>query len=75
MTWTYILRQGDLPPGEMQRYEGGPEPVMVCNVDGEFFAVQDTCTHGDWALSDGYLTVILSNARCISASSACGPGR
>src|SRR3546814_14225111 len=28
---------------------------MVCNVDGEFFAVQDTCTHGNWALSDGYL--------------------
>lgn len=55
MAWTYIMRQSDLPPGEMQRHEGGPEPVMVCNVDGEFFAVQDTCTHGNWALSDGYL--------------------
>lgn len=55
MAWTYIMQQSALPPGEMQRHEGGPEPVMVCNVGGEFFAVQDTCTHGQWALSDGYL--------------------
>ncbi|WP_149135066.1 non-heme iron oxygenase ferredoxin subunit [Cupriavidus campinensis] len=55
MTWTYIMRQSDLPPGEMRRHEGGPEPVVICHVDGEFFAVQDTCTHGNWALSDGYL--------------------
>jgi nitrite reductase/ring-hydroxylating ferredoxin subunit len=39
----------------MLRFEGGPEPILVCNVDGEFFATQDTCTHADWPLSDGYL--------------------
>lgn len=55
MTWTFITRQSDLQPGEMCRHEGGPEPVVLCNVGGEFFAVQDTCTHGEWALSDGYL--------------------
>jgi len=55
MTFTRICSSGDLPPGEMLRFEGGPEPILVCNVDGEFFATQDTCTHADWALSEGYL--------------------
>ncbi|WP_426026170.1 non-heme iron oxygenase ferredoxin subunit [Brevundimonas sp. TSRC1-1] len=55
MAWTNIMRRSDLQPGDMHRHEGGPEPVLLCNVDGEFFAVQDTCTHGEWALSDGYL--------------------
>jgi chlorobenzene dioxygenase ferredoxin/benzene/toluene dioxygenase ferredoxin subunit len=39
----------------MVRFEGGPEPIVICNVDEEVFALQDTCTHGEWALSDGYL--------------------
>lgn len=55
MAWTHVLKLSDLPPGEMLRHEGGLEPVLVCNVAGEIFAVQDTCTHGQWALSDGYL--------------------
>ncbi|MBT9160541.1 MAG: Benzene 1,2-dioxygenase system ferredoxin subunit [Dehalococcoidia bacterium] len=55
MAWTNIMRRSELQPGDMYRHEGGPEPVLVCNVNGEFFAVQDTCTHGEWALSDGYL--------------------
>lgn len=39
----------------MLRVEDGPEPILVCNVGGEFFAVQDTCSHDDWSLADGDL--------------------
>jgi nitrite reductase/ring-hydroxylating ferredoxin subunit len=35
--------------------EEGPEPVGLFNVDGEYFAIDDTCTHGEWSLCDGYL--------------------
>ncbi|WOQ16266.1 non-heme iron oxygenase ferredoxin subunit [Raineyella sp. W15-4] len=55
MSFTRICAVGDVPPGEMLRYEDGPEPILVANVDGEFFATQDTCTHSDWPLSDGFL--------------------
>ncbi len=55
MALTRICSISDLAPGEMLRFEEGPEPVLVCNVDGEFFATQDTCTHDEWALSDGDL--------------------
>ncbi|SKB98338.1 non-heme iron oxygenase ferredoxin subunit [Sphingopyxis flava] len=55
MGYTKVIERKNLPKGEMHRHEGGSEPVLICNVGGEFFAVQDTCTHGDWSLSDGYL--------------------
>lgn len=55
MTFRKVCSRSDLPEGEMLRFEGGPEPVLVCNIGGEFLAIQDTCTHGDWPLSDGYL--------------------
>ncbi|WKX01892.1 bifunctional 3-phenylpropionate/cinnamic acid dioxygenase ferredoxin subunit (plasmid) [Rhodococcus aetherivorans] len=55
MAPTKVCDRNDLPPGEMLRYEGGPEPILVSNVDGEFFAVQDVCSHDNWALSEGFL--------------------
>lgn len=30
-------------------------PIAVFNVDGEFFATDDTCTHAQSSLSDGYI--------------------
>ena len=44
----------DLPPGEAVRVEADV-PLAVFNVDGELFAVDDTCTHQDASLADGYL--------------------
>lgn len=55
MTLTKVCSSEDLAEGDILRFEGGPEPILVCNVGGEFFATQDTCTHDEWALSDGYL--------------------
>ena len=33
--------------------EVGNDPVVLINLDGEFFALNDTCTHQDASLSDG----------------------
>jgi len=45
----------DVPPGTIRRVELDGEPVAVCNVDGEIFAVSDRCTHASIPLSDGDL--------------------
>ncbi len=47
----------DIGPGEMKYVEAGlnDEPIVVINVDGEFFALTDTCTHEDASLSDGQI--------------------
>lgn len=39
----------------MKQFAGGSEPILVCKVDGEVHAVQDTCTHDTWSLADGFL--------------------
>lgn len=53
--WEPVARVGDLPHGRLMYVEVGEEPVCLANVDGEFFAVCDMCTHQDASLSDGEL--------------------
>src|SRR5919108_1107170 len=44
-----------LPPGEAMRVEAQP-PISVFHTDdGEVFAIDDTCTHQDASLADGWL--------------------
>ncbi|MEU9133562.1 bifunctional 3-phenylpropionate/cinnamic acid dioxygenase ferredoxin subunit [Kitasatospora sp. NPDC048540] len=51
-----VCRIDELPPGEALRVtEGVPAPVAVFNSDGTFYAVDDTCTHQDASLADGWL--------------------
>jgi 3-phenylpropionate/trans-cinnamate dioxygenase ferredoxin subunit len=44
----------ELPPGAAVRLEGDV-PIAVFNVDGELYAVDDTCTHQDASLADGWV--------------------
>ncbi|MFD9726017.1 bifunctional 3-phenylpropionate/cinnamic acid dioxygenase ferredoxin subunit [Streptomyces sp. NPDC059072] len=48
-------RLADLPRGEAHRLDIHP-PVSVFHTDdGELFAIDDTCTHQDASLADGWL--------------------
>lgn len=50
-----VCRVADLPRGEALRIESDP-PVAVFHTEGgEFYAIDDTCTHQDASLSDGWL--------------------
>ena len=44
----------DLPEGESTRVVAHV-PVAVFNAEGELFAIDDTCTHQDASLSEGWL--------------------
>ncbi|GAB2976589.1 bifunctional 3-phenylpropionate/cinnamic acid dioxygenase ferredoxin subunit [Amycolatopsis acidiphila] len=44
----------DLPPGEAIRVDADV-PIAVFNADGTFYAIDDTCTHQDASLADGWL--------------------
>lgn len=46
----------DLPPGAMRRVDvPGGAPIAVYNVDGEYYATADTCTHAQASLTEGDL--------------------
>ncbi len=49
-----VCRLDELPPGGSARIEA-EVPIAIFNVDGELFAIDDTCTHQDASLSDGWV--------------------
>lgn len=55
MAFVRVCGRADVAEGEALKLEQFPIPLALFKVDGEFFATQDRCTHGDWSLSDGYL--------------------
>lgn len=51
-----VCRIEDLPPGESIRVtDQVPAPIALFNADGQVYATDDTCTHQDASLSDGWL--------------------
>ena len=52
--WTRACRVEDIPTGEAIRLPVLP-PIAVFNVDGEFYATDDTCTHAESSLTEGYI--------------------
>jgi len=45
----------EIPPGKMVKISIDGKEIMVSNVDGNFYAVDDSCTHSGASLSEGSL--------------------
>ena len=50
-----VARIDDLPPGKMRRIDIGNRGILLANVNGRFYATDDTCSHEDASLSTGFL--------------------
>lgn len=50
-----VAETGDLSPGEMKSVVLGQDEVLLANVDGNIYAIGDTCTHAMGSLSRGEL--------------------
>jgi nitrite reductase/ring-hydroxylating ferredoxin subunit len=50
-----IASLADVAPGRMKRFEVAGQRILLANVDGRFYATDDTCTHEDASLSAGSL--------------------
>ncbi len=49
--WVFVCTTAELLPGEQRVAWDGDTPILVVNVDGEMYAVEDRCTHEDFELS------------------------
>ncbi len=49
------VKANALPPGKMTCVEVNGQRLLVANVDGTFYAADDTCTHEEASLSSGSL--------------------
>jgi 3-phenylpropionate/trans-cinnamate dioxygenase ferredoxin subunit len=63
-TWIEVGRIEDVPPGHAARVEIDEVPLAIFNVDGEFFCLDDTCSHAEASLSDGDLDVSTCIIEC-----------
>ena len=54
-TYYPVAKVSEIGPGEMKYVEAGPneDPICLINYEGEFFALDDLCTHEYASLSDG----------------------
>lgn len=53
--WVQVAQTADIAPGQMRSFLADEEPIVVCNVDGKFYAFQNVCSHQELPLEDGAL--------------------
>jgi len=53
--WVTVTRADAIPSGHAARVVIDGVPVAIFNVDGEFHALDDTCSHAEASLSEGEL--------------------
>ncbi|MBI3974729.1 MAG: non-heme iron oxygenase ferredoxin subunit [Chloroflexi bacterium] len=54
-TWLKAGHVEDIPAGRVKLVESGDLRIAVCNVDGQFYAIEDVCTHDGGPLDQGQL--------------------
>jgi 3-phenylpropionate/trans-cinnamate dioxygenase ferredoxin component len=54
-TWQTVANTADIPSERVAVYHVGDHLVAVCNVGGEFYAIDDLCTHDGGSLDQGEL--------------------
>lgn len=50
---TRVAVVADVPDGEAHRVEAFGVPIALVNIAGDFYAIGDTCSHGEYSLSAG----------------------
>jgi 3-phenylpropionate/trans-cinnamate dioxygenase ferredoxin subunit len=53
--FTAAAEADEIPPGKMTCVNVNGQRVLIANVEGVFYATDDTCTHEDASLSSGSL--------------------
>ncbi len=53
--WVKVARTSDIPPGEKAIVEVDGELVVIVNLDGQYYAIEDVCTHDGGPLGEGEL--------------------
>lgn len=51
--WVKAADLDRCPPGTLLGIEIDGNPVVIANVDGDLYALEDRCSHEDYPLSDG----------------------
>ncbi len=50
-----VGKASDIPPGKTKKVTADGKEILVVNIDGNYCAIDDTCTHAGASLSEGTL--------------------
>ncbi len=54
-TWIRVASLADVPEGSTRQVDAGGVPICLYNLGGTLCATQDTCTHAEASLADGFI--------------------
>lgn len=63
--WVRVAAISELLPGESTVAWDGDTPILVVNLDGAFFALEDRCSHEDFELSSGPVDAAAGSIECV----------
>lgn len=63
--WVRVCATAELLPGEKTVAWIGDTPVLVLNYDGDFYALEDRCSHEDYELSNGEFDGDAATIECV----------
>lgn len=55
MSWKIVAKSSEVPEGEVIEVFAGGEPIALYNLDGQFYATHNICTHAQGYLSEGFV--------------------
>jgi 3-phenylpropionate/trans-cinnamate dioxygenase ferredoxin component len=56
MSWVVLTATDSIEDGHAEVFEAGGHRIALCRTDGEFYAIDDVCTHDGGSLDQGQLT-------------------
>jgi 3-phenylpropionate/trans-cinnamate dioxygenase ferredoxin subunit len=65
----------EFPPGKLQKVTVDGKDILVANIDGVYYAINDTCTHAGASLSEGSLDGTIVTCGWHGAKFDCKTGR
>lgn len=63
--WVWVAAAAEIAPGEMRSAWADDLAVVVVNVDGQLYAMEDKCSHEDFELSAGAFDAAAGSLECV----------
>lgn len=50
-----VAKTGEVPPGKTKIVSAGRTELLLCNVEGVYYCIDNVCTHDEGPLGEGVL--------------------
>ena len=70
-----VCETSDVPQGKLHKVSIEGKEILLVNLDGKYYAMDDTCTHAGASLSDGKLDGSVVTCDWHGAQFNCNTGR